>query len=459
MSTGGRAVPMRHPSPGDRSTPPQEGRRTRSGRVAGRRQAPPPLLFRGWLVVAGAFVVMMVGYGAAYSFAAFADEIGAAFGASRASVSVVYALCGSTAFAVSAVTGPAADRIGPRPLAAAGMALVGLGLITAATARTLAEIYLCYGLIIGLGIGFAYVPAVAAVQRWFVQWRGLASGIAAAGIGFGTALVPPAAGAFATFGDWRTAFVVAGSLAAVTGVAGAMLLSSSPESRGLLPDGEAPAAPRAAPPAPVLEGPDTAQALRTRSFRLLYAGTLLVSVPVSLPFAHLAHAAQDAGLPRTEALALLSLLGIGSIAGRFVLGALADEIGRRATFLGCCAAVVAATLVWALADSHALFMAFAVGFGAAYGGFVALLPAFTTDRFGRRGAAGVIGVLYTGRGVALLLAAPLHALLVEHSGGYGVPLGAAAMLGAAGLVLVALARPLPHGQPEPGKAAVIRGAS
>jgi MFS family permease len=202
-----------------------------------------------------------------------------------------------------------------------------------------------------------------------------------------------------------------------------------------------------------------AQVLRARSFWLLYAGTLLVSVPVSLPFAHLAHAAQDAGLPRTEALALLSLLGIGSIAGRFVLGALADEIGRRATFLGCCAAVAAATLLWALADGHVLFMAFAVGFGAAYGGFVALLPAFTTDRFGRRSAAGVIGVLYTGRGVALLLAAPLLALLVERSGGYGVPLGAAALLGAVGVVLVALARPLPHAPPERSDGAVVRGGS
>ncbi len=260
-------------------------------------------------------------------------------------------------------------------------------------------------------------------------------------------------------GDWRTAFVVAGSLAAVTGVAGAMLLSSSPESRGLLPDGELGAPPRAAPAAAVLEGPEMARALRTRSFWLLYAGTLLVSVPVSLPFAHLAHAAQDAGLPRTEALALLSLLGIGSIAGRFVLGALADEIGRCATFLGCCAAVAASTLLWALADSHATFMAFAVGFGAAYGGFVALLPAFATDRFGRRSAAGVIGVLYTGRGIALLLAAPLLALLAERSGGYAAPLGAAAVLGAAGVVLVALARPLPHAHPECGDEAVGRGAS
>jgi MFS family permease len=368
-----------------------------------RQQRRPPLLFRGWLVTAGAFLVLMVGYGAAYSFAAFADDLEATFGATRASVSLVYGICGCTAFTVSAVSGPLADRIGPRPLAIAGMVMVGLGLATAATATTLAEIYLCYGLIIGLGIGFSYVPAVAAVQRWFVAWRGLASGIAAAGIGFGTALVPPAAGFLASLGDWRSAFLVAGLCCAVVGVGGALLLVSSPESRGLRPDGDRPGPAHGTPARELsLDGPEVAQAVRMRGFWMLYAGTLLVSVPVSLPFAHLPHAAQDAGLPRGEALALLSMLGIGSIAGRFLLGALADEIGRRATFLGCCAGVAAATLLWATAEAPWAFTAFAIVFGAAYGGFVALLPAYTTDRFGRRSAAGIIGVLYTGRGVALL---------------------------------------------------------
>ncbi|MBL6081975.1 MFS transporter [Belnapia sp. T18] len=411
-----------------RSTP----RRTPSSH-AWRRPAPPPLLFRGWLVVAGAFLVLMAGYGAAYSYAAFAAELEEAFGASRASVSMVYAICGCAAFAVSAVSGPLADRIGPRPLAAAGMGLVAIGLLAAAAARTLLEIYFCYGLVIGLGIGFAYVPAMAAVQRWFVAWRGLASGMAAAGIGVGTALVPPAAWAAAALDGWRMAFVAAGIAVAVVGIGGALLLAESPERYGERCDGDA-----AAPALPTAEGPGLAEALRCRSFWLYYAGTLLVSMPISLPFAHLAQSATDVGMPRTEALALLSLLGIGSIIGRFALGAVADEIGREATFLGCSTAVVGLTALWALADSHLLLVAFAVGFGAAYGGFVALLPAVTADRFGRRGVGGVIGVLFTGRGIALLVAAPALALLTGWTGGYALPLGMMALVGGVGVALLAI---------------------
>jgi MFS family permease len=400
------------------------------------RPAAPPLLFRGWLVVAGAFLVMMVGYGAAYSYAAFADALAKEFDATTTSLDLVYGLCGFIAFVTSAVSGPLADRVGPRPLAAAGMALVAIGLLTAATARTLTEIFLCYGLLIGLGIGFAYVPSIAAVQRWFVAWRGLASGLAAAGIGVGTALVPPAAGLLGALGDWRTGFAWAGALAAVIGIGGALLLAASPERYGLRCDGavDPPAGPIAPPP----EGARLAAVLRRRTFWRHYLGTLLVSVPVSLPFAHLARSAESTGVARADALYLLSLIGVGSIAGRFALGALADEIGRRTTFLSCCVAVVGLTGFWAFADSHVVFVVFAVGFGAAYGGFVALLPAVTTDRFGRCSAGGVIGVLYTGRGLALLLAAPLLAVLVAGSGGYGLPLGLMTLAGAAGVVLLAV---------------------
>ncbi len=407
-------------------------RRRNLPRQPRRRRTAPPLLFRGWLVVAGAFLVLLAGYSAAYSYAAFAGELEATFGASRASVSVVYAICGFAAFTISAVSGSLADRIGPRPLAMAGMGLVAVGLLAAATARTLVEIYVCYGLVIGLGIGFAYVPAIAAVQRWFVVWRGLASGMAAAGIGVGTALVPPLAWAATAVGDWRTAFAAAGVAVAAVGIGGALLLADAPERYGERCDGDT-GAPE---PQTAADGPGTTVALRSRSFWLHYAGTLLVSVPVSLPFAHLAQSATDAGLARTEALALLSLLGIGSIAGRFALGALADEIGRGITFLGCCAAVVGLTVLWAMADSSLLFMIFAVGFGAAYGGFVALLPAVTADCFGRCNAGGVIGVLYTGRGIALLVAAPALALLAEWSGGYALPLGAMALIGSSGVALL-----------------------
>ncbi len=159
---------------------------------------PNPRLFYGWFVVAAAFAVTFVGFGCAYTFSAFVEPLQRDFGASRGSVSLVFSLAGFLYFGLGIVSGPLADRFGSRRLAVAGMILTGLGLMAASAARNLPEVYVAYGLGVGLGVGCAYVPAIGAVQRWFLRRRGFASGIAVSGIGVGTLVMPPLAA------DWRS---------------------------------------------------------------------------------------------------------------------------------------------------------------------------------------------------------------------------------------------------------------
>lgn len=386
----------------------------------------------GWRLLAGAFLLNMVGFGAIYSYAAFADDLAAAFGGSRASTALVFALSSACCFAVSGYSGPLADRFGPRPLAIMGMAMVALGLATAAAARSMTEVVICYGVVIGLGTGFAYVPAIAAVQRSFTVGRGLASGIAAAGSGVGTAMVLPMAELLSAFGDWRFAFAASGIGAGIVGLAGAMLMPGMPPRRGATAL-QASAREIGAQRLNVAPG---AKAVSGRGFVTLYLGVLLVSVTVVLPFSHLVSSAQDLGLNRADALGLLAMIGIASMAGRFVLGALADVAGRRFMFLGSAMTLVAATTLWAMAASPPALIAFAILFGASYGGFIALLPAFAADQFGRQGAGTVIGLLYTSRAVAVL-AAPLAAgFAVEALGGHRIPVAVAALVGLAGVMLI-----------------------
>jgi MFS family permease len=376
----------------------------------------------GWLVVAGAFLVLMAGFGAMYSYAAFAEAIAAEFGSSRTSISLVFALSGGSCFMVSALAGPLADRIGARVLAAAGMLMVGTGLMVAATANTLIEVYVGYGLLTGLGVGFAYVPVMAEVQRWFTAHRGLASGLAISGSGVGTALVPAAADALALLGDWRAAFVAAGVLVVLVGLLGALLLRPLPRAGD--DDAAAPKPPRVAP----------------HAFLLAYGGALLVSLAATLPHALLVATARDLGLPLHDAVSLLGLIGVGTIPGRFLLAGLADVLGRRIVFLGCAFALSASMVVWAGATSLATLQVFALGFGAVHGGFAALLPAFVADGFGTRGIGRILGVLYTARGIALLAAPPTLAFGITAFAGHTIPLMAIAVAGCIGTVLLAAAR-------------------
>ena len=391
--------------------------------------------FRGWRVVGGAFIVLMVGFGAIYAYAAFSEVLRTEFGASRTAVSMIFALSSFTCFGMSAISGPLADRIGPRILGVIGMAAVGVGLAATGWARSLVEICAIHALLIGAGVGCAYVPAIAAVQRWFVRRRGLASGIAACGIGLGTLVVPPAAEQLIDAAGWRGAFGMLGLIAAVLGIGGALLLDAAPERHGLHPDGDASPSPRAG-GRPVADA-SVAEVLRTRDFWRLYAGAFLVSITMALPFAHLVAFGLDLGLSRNEAVSLICLIGLGSLAGRFGFGALADAVGRHATFTLCCAGLAATSVLWWAATGLATLSVFALAFGALNGGFVALLPAFLADRFGARSASGIIGLLYTGRGLATLIGPALAGAAFDGLGGYAVAILASGGLCAAGAIVVA----------------------
>src|SRR6185436_14573285 len=147
-----------------------------------------------------------------------------------------FSFAGFLYFGLGIVSGPLADRWGARRLAVIGMILTALGLTLAGMARSLAEVYVAYGLGVGLGVGCSYVPVVGAIQRWFVRRRGFASGLAVSGIGVGTLVMPPFASYLIETHGWREAYVVLGAVAALLGVGMSMFIANDPAARGLAPD-------------------------------------------------------------------------------------------------------------------------------------------------------------------------------------------------------------------------------
>src|ERR1700716_2344106 len=189
------------------------------------------------MVVASAFVIMFVMLGTAYSFTAFFAPLQQAFGASRGDVSLAFSINVPLFFVLGAVSGPLADRFGARATCLFGVMIGAAGLMYAASATALWQVYLGFGLCLGVGIGFAFVPSVAAVQRWFVARRGLASGLAVSGIGVGTLLLPIAATPLIKWVDWRGTWMIFSLLILVAGGAASFFISNSPEKYGALPDG------------------------------------------------------------------------------------------------------------------------------------------------------------------------------------------------------------------------------
>ena len=425
--------------------------------------------FRGWRVVWSAFAMLTVAFGIAYSFAAFFEPFAREFDARRADVATAFGLATMLYFWLGAIGGTMSDRFGPRPVCLAGVTCLAAGLWFAAGASGLIGIYAFYGLGVGLGIALCYTPSMGAVQPWFVRRRGLASGIASSGIGAGTLLLPLAASALIAALDWRDAMRVLAVFVLLAGGLAAMGLERDPARRGTGPDGDPlrpsddglalPAGGRAdariteaeIPEAKIPEvrtpeagspnteavarairatrpasgttgGMGVAEALRDPCFRWLYVAGAAVGAPIFVSFAHLSASARDAGIADTRAVALVGLIGVGSLVGRFGIGALADRLGRLQTHLVAQLVLGASLLLWAFVDGrgpYAGFAVFAIVFGLSYGGIVSLLPPMCSDLFGLRNVSGIIGVLYTGSGFGAL-AGPLAAgWLFDRGGHYG----------------------------------------
>jgi MFS family permease len=113
--------------------------------------------------------------------------------------------------------------------------------------------------------------------------------------------------------------------------------------------------------------------------------------------------ARDIGIGETRAVGLVGLIGIGSLVGRFAIGALADRIGRTLTLTLMQASLGLSFLLWLAAGGYLALAVFAVWFGLSYGGIVSLMPAICMDTFGARAVSSIVGTLYTGAALGNLL--------------------------------------------------------
>jgi len=374
-----------------------------------------------WRMTVIGFVTCFFVFGIVYSFGAFFKPLAEEFGANRAGTSTIFAITAAVYNALGFASGWLSDRCGPRRVMLVGALAMGAGLCATAVAPTLGVAYLTYGLGVGVGVAFTYIPALALVGGWFARRRNTAMGLAVSGTGVGTLLLVPLVAAMIGWCGWRQSYVLMGIVAMLALGSCAMLAE-------------------AAPPSPVSTmAQRNHHLIRSADFARLYLAFVLASISIYVPFVYLPDFAESRGVSTVAAAALVGFVGGASIVGRLGLGPIADRVGIFPIFKASLLMLAGSFAIWPLAHSYATLVLFAVVMGAAYGGMVSLSPTLAAELFGVEDLGTTLGALYSSSAISALAGPPLVGYAIDHGGSY---LWAAAMGGGAGLIGFCILIPL-----------------
>ena len=399
-----------------------------------------PSFFYGYIVVAAALLTMVITTGALYSFGVFFKPVLTEFGWTRAATSGAYSLCILLLGSLSIVMGRLNDRFGPRIVVTACGFLLGSGYLLMSQISTIWQLYLFYGILAGIGLSGAYVPPISTVARWFVKRRGLMTGIAMSGIGLGTMIMPLVANWLISSYGWRTSFTVIGITVMALTTLAAQFLRRDPSQMGLVPYGENEAQQENA--APESGGFALQRAIRTRQFWMICAMFLCYGIFIQTVIVHIVPHATDLGISAASAAYILAIIGGVSMAGRIIMGNAGDRIGNKPALIICFTTTTVASL-WLLAAQDVwMFYLFAVVFGFAYGGAIALNSLIVAEFFGLSSLGVILGVVTFGWSIGEAVGPVLAGRIFDITGSYQPAFWICAAFSLATVIIILFLRPI-----------------
>ena len=152
-----------------------------------------PRLFYGYVIVATALIIMVIIWGTNYCFGIFFKPLLSEFGWTRAMISGAFSLAILFEGFGSMFMGRLNDRYGSRSIMTTCGLFYGLGYLLMSQTRCVWQLYLFYGVIVGIGLSGSYVSLMSTITRWFVERRGTMIAIVIAGVNIGTLIMTPIA--------------------------------------------------------------------------------------------------------------------------------------------------------------------------------------------------------------------------------------------------------------------------
>lgn len=366
-----------------------------------------------WIVVIGAIMIQLA-LGTIYSWGTLTIFI-SPYVHEIPEITVYVFGVGLLSFAITMIfAGKLQQKYGPRNIAILGGVLMGGGVILSSLMTTFIGLFITYGIIFGMGIGFGYVCPIASASKWFPDKKGFINGIAVAGFGAGSFVFNYVIKALAISFNISIMFIVLGIIYLVLIIGGAMALSNPPE--GWKPEGWEPPAPSEKSGISGLEF-ERKQTLKLPQFWMLWATFILSAISGLMVIGSYAAFIQ--------AYSVVDFVLIGSLAalfnglGRIVWGKLADLISYKKAMLLMFSTQAILLFIYFTTnvnDIYFLIMTCAIYF--CFGGNFSLFPTATADLFGTKNLGPNYGMVFTAYGIAGFIGAVGVNLFVTIFGSY-----------------------------------------
>jgi MFS family permease len=354
-------------------------------------------IFYGWWIVAAAFLNLFFVVGIIfYGFPVFYPALIEALHFTRSQVTQGF-LLGMliVGLPTGLLAGAFIDRIGARSVILAGIGFTGASLLLMGSMTKFWHYeLLCVMEILGFVLAGPIANQVL-VAHWFRALRGRAMGYAYLGLGLGGVVAPPLINFLIQGFGWHHALEVVGLLILVVLFpVGIWITRSSPAELGLLPDGDT--LPEEKSRIAASPSTEAGAALRSQNFWLIVVGSALVMGAIGAVIQHFILFLGDQGYSPRVASQFLSVLLGASLAGRVLVGYMADRFSKKNIMAFFYFLIGAATLLLGVAHGPVALWIFTVAFGFSMGADYMLIPLVAAECFGTASLGKLLALIIMG---------------------------------------------------------------
>lgn len=372
-----------------------------------------------WLIVASA-VGIHISIGSVYAWSNFTNPLMEEFKWTASQVQLTFSLAILFLGLSAAFLGRFVEKHGPRKAGLLSSAFFGIGVFCTGFAVKLGSLpllYICYGVLGGIGLGVGYIAPVSTLVKWFPDRRGMATGMAIMGFGFAAAISSPIMDVLIKNVGIANTFFILGAAYFIIMTASSLYLAKPPE--GWAPKGFK---------EKVEAGMVTAdlsqltanEAVKTSRFYYLWI-MLFINVTCGIAILSAASplAQESIGLSSIEAAALVGVLGVFNGIGRIGWATASDYIGRPNTYTIFFSIQIVLFALLPFTTISILFQIMLAIILTCYGGGFSSIPAYIGDMFGTKELGAIHGYILTAWSAAGVAGPMFAAKIKDVTGSYG----------------------------------------